>query len=75
MRQDATLKTVAVWRLKEALRSVFANTHDVGHAETELKAWISWARRSHGLAKPSAIISMAYLNTSVPVCPMTSSRP
>jgi transposase len=44
--QRSTLKTARAWRLKEALRAVFAKTHDAEHAETELTAWISWARRS-----------------------------
>lgn len=44
--QRSTLKTARAWRLKEALRAVFAKTHDATQAEIELKAWISWARRS-----------------------------
>lgn len=44
--QRSTLKTARAWRLKEALRAVFASAGDAEHAEVELKAWISWARRS-----------------------------
>jgi transposase len=47
--QRANLKTARAWRLKMALREVFANarTHNqAGLAGAELKAWLSWARRS-----------------------------
>ncbi|HET7299805.1 MAG TPA: ISL3 family transposase [Oleiagrimonas sp.] len=44
--QRSTLKTARAWRLKEALRAVFAKVHAPAQAEVDLKAWISWARRS-----------------------------
>lgn len=47
--QRANLKTARAWRLKMALREVFANARGHNQAElagTELKAWLSWARRS-----------------------------
>jgi transposase len=47
--QRANLKTARAWRLKMALREIFtsARTHNQAElAGTELKAWISWARRS-----------------------------
>jgi transposase len=44
--QHSSLKTARAWRMKEALRRVFATVTDAGTAETELRAWISWARRS-----------------------------
>ncbi len=44
--QRSSLKTARAWRLKEALRAVFAHTRDAQTAERELRAWISWARRS-----------------------------
>lgn len=44
--QRSTLKTARAWRLKEALRAVFATASSVEDAERALKAWISWARRS-----------------------------
>jgi transposase len=47
--QRAKLKTARAWRLKMALREVFANARSHNHAEqarAELKAWLSWARRS-----------------------------
>lgn len=46
--QRANLKTARAWRLKMALREVFARarTHnDAQLASADLKAWISWARR------------------------------
>ena len=47
--QRANLKTARAWRLKMALRQVYARarTHNqVTQAAEELRAWISWARRS-----------------------------
>jgi transposase len=47
--QRANLKTARAWRLKMALREIFASARAHNQAElagTELKAWISWARRS-----------------------------
>ncbi len=47
--QRANLKTARAWRLKMALREVFANARSHNQAEqagAELKAWMSWARRS-----------------------------
>ena len=47
--QRANLKSARAWRLKMALREVFANARTHNQAElaaTELKAWLSWARRS-----------------------------
>lgn len=44
--QRSTLKTARAWRLKEALRVIFAAVTDASEAERELKRWISWARRS-----------------------------
>ncbi len=46
--QRANLKTARAWRLKMALREVFANARAHNQAElagAELKAWLSWARR------------------------------
>lgn len=47
--QRANLKTARAWRLKMALREVFANARNHNQAEqasADLKAWMSWARRS-----------------------------
>ena len=47
--QRANLKTARAWRLKMALREVFTNARGHNQAElasAELKAWLSWARRS-----------------------------
>ena len=47
--QRANLKTARAWRLKMALRQVFADARGHNQAErasAELKAWLSWARRS-----------------------------
>jgi transposase len=47
--QRANLKSARAWRLKMALREVFAHarTHnDASLAAGDLKGWISWARRS-----------------------------
>ena len=47
--QRANLKTARAWRLKMALREVFAKarTHnDAELASADLQRWISWARRS-----------------------------
>lgn len=47
--QRANLKSARAWRLKMALREVFAKARAHNRAElaaADLKAWISWARRS-----------------------------
>jgi transposase len=47
--QRAKLKSARAWRLKMTLREVFANARSHNHAEqarTELKVWLSRARRS-----------------------------
>lgn len=47
--QRANLKTARAWRLKMALRAVFTHARLHNQAElasAELKAWLSWARRS-----------------------------
>jgi len=47
--QRANLKTARAWRLRMALREVFANArshNQAAQAGAELKAWLSWARRS-----------------------------
>lgn len=44
--QRTSLKTARAWRLKEALRDIFATATDVADAQTRLNAWVSWARRS-----------------------------
>ena len=47
--QRANLKCARAWRLKMALREVFARArghNDEGAAAADLKRWISWARRS-----------------------------
>lgn len=47
--QRANLKTARAWRLKMALREVFAKARSHNQAElagADLKAWLSWARRS-----------------------------
>lgn len=47
--QRANLKTARAWRLKMGLREVFAHArshNDANAAATDLKRWISWARRS-----------------------------
>lgn len=46
--QRSTLKSARAWRLKMALRQVYANarTHNsIEQATSDLKAWLSWARR------------------------------
>ena len=46
--QHSTLKSARAWRLKMALRTVYANavTHnDEAQAKAELSSWLSWARR------------------------------
>ncbi|MDZ7813733.1 MAG: ISL3 family transposase [Ideonella sp.] len=51
--QRANLKTTRAWRLKMALRAVFASARTHNQAEQasmDLKAWISWARRSRLVA-------------------------
>ena len=47
--QRANLKSARAWRLKMGLREVFARArshNDATQAATDLKRWISWARRS-----------------------------
>ena len=47
--QRANLKSARAWRLKMALREVFAKArmhNQAAVAAADLKAWISWARRS-----------------------------
>lgn len=44
--QRSNLQTARGWRLKEALRTVFAEVTDAKQAEAAFKRWISWARRS-----------------------------
>lgn len=47
--QRSTLKSARAWRLKTALREVYAQakqTNDPEVARTQLKAWLSWAKRS-----------------------------
>ena len=47
--QRANLKTARAWRLKMALREVFAaarSHNQAALAEADLRGWISWARRS-----------------------------
>jgi len=43
--QRSNLKTARAWRLKQALREVFATGKNIGHAQTLLVRWLSWARR------------------------------
>jgi transposase len=46
--QHSTLKSARAWRLKMALRTVYANAvkhNDEAKAQSELKAWLSWATR------------------------------
>lgn len=47
--QRCTLKSARAWRLKMALRAVYASAaagNDREHASKQLKDWLSWARRS-----------------------------
>jgi transposase len=47
--QQSTLKAARAWLLKMALREVYAAAikhNDARQAETDLRAWLSWARRS-----------------------------
>ena len=47
--QRSTLKSARAWRLKMALRAVYANAaagNNTERASKELKGWLSWARRS-----------------------------
>lgn len=47
--QRSNLKSARAWRLKMALREVYARArrhNDASSASADLKAWISWARRS-----------------------------
>lgn len=46
--QHSTLRSARAWRLKMALRSVYANAvrhNNATQAKSELKAWLSWATR------------------------------
>jgi transposase len=46
--QRSTLKSARAWRLKMALREVYAlarGHNDPGRASIDLQAWLSWARR------------------------------
>lgn len=46
--QRSNLKSARAWRLKQALRAVYAHavrSNDETEARTEMKAWLSWARR------------------------------
>ncbi len=46
--QNSSLKSPLAWRLKMALRTVYANAirhNDETKAKSELKAWLSWATR------------------------------
>jgi transposase len=46
--QHSTLKSARAWRLKMALRTVYANAvkhNDAIQAKSELKTWLSWATR------------------------------
>lgn len=44
--QRSNLKTARAWRLKQALRDIFAEAPGIEDARTQLIRWISWARRS-----------------------------
>ena len=47
--QRSNLKSARAWRLKMALRDVYAQataSNDAGVAESALRHWLSWARRS-----------------------------
>jgi transposase len=47
--QHSSLKSARAWRLKMALREVYARaaqSNDAQLAKAQLKAWLSWARRS-----------------------------
>ena len=47
--QHANLRSARAWRLKQALREVYAQAvqgNDANQAERLLKAWLSWAKRS-----------------------------
>lgn len=47
--QHSTLKAARAWRLKMALREVYGAAlqhNDAVRAEADLRAWLSWARRS-----------------------------
>jgi transposase len=46
--QRSNLQSARAWRLKQALRTVYADAvhyNDAPHAEAALRGWISWARR------------------------------
>ena len=47
--QHSTLKAARAWRLKMALREVYASAiqhNNMQQAQADLKTWLSWARRS-----------------------------
>jgi transposase len=44
--QRSSLKTARAWRLKEALRQVYADRPDAATARQRLERWMGWARRS-----------------------------
>jgi len=44
--QRSNLKTARAWRMKEALRDIFAEATDADMAKVGLDKWICWARRS-----------------------------
>lgn len=44
--QRSNLKTARAWRMKEALRNIFATAKNPSMARIGLVQWISWARRS-----------------------------
>jgi len=47
--QRSSLQSARAWRLKQGLRQVYArarDSNDEGQAMADLKAWLSWARRS-----------------------------
>jgi transposase len=43
--QRSTLKTARGWRLKEAMRAIYAEARSPAEAEPLLQRWLSWARR------------------------------
>lgn len=40
------LKTARAWRIKEALRDIYAQRSDPAHSAQALKKWLHWAQRS-----------------------------
>jgi transposase len=64
--QRANLKTARAWRLKMALREIFASARAHNQAElagTELKAWISWARSLSGILCARHYMTSVYRST------------